>query len=362
MQAQSHRPIMDPADSPFVSVVAPAFNEQECLAAFVERVDAVMRRSGSPYEIIVVNDGSSDRTLDVGLGLTARFTQLRVVNLSRNFGHEMASSAGLSVARGDVVILIDADLQDPPEVIDELLEKWRQGFHVVYAQRRRRPGENFWKRSTSWLFYRLMRWATGLELPTETGDFRLMDRKVVEAFNRMSERHRFVRGMVAWLGFRQTGVMFDREPRFAGETKYNFKKLVHLAVESVVGFTTKPLRLATRIGVGMFFLSALGFFYILVQKLFPELKNLAPWLSVDRAYEGYALLMCALFFIGGVQCLLIGVLGEYLGRLYEQAQGRPLFVIEGVYDASTVDKRGPVDAPALERPPSVALDPLSAPR
>lgn len=324
------------ADPPtFLSVVSPAFNEQECLAAFIERTCAVLEENSCDYELIVVNDGSSDRTLDVAVGLTARFSRLRVVNLSRNFGHEMASSAGIALARGDAVVLIDADLQDPPEIIADMLAHWRAGYHVVYAQRRRRPGESSAKRLTSWLFYRFMRWATGLDLPTDTGDFRLMDRKVVAAFNRMPERHRFVRGMVAWLGFRQIGVAFDREARFAGQTKYNLRKLVHLAIESLVGFTTKPLRIATRVGIGMFFFSLAGFVYILIQRLYPAIGESVPWLSVQRAYHGYALLMCTVFFIGGVQSLLIGLLGEYIGRLYEQSQGRPLFVIEGIYEAQS---------------------------
>jgi len=317
------------AATPLLSVVAPAYNEQECLAEFVGRTDQVLRGMGESYEIIVVNDGSEDATLSVALGLTNRFPHLTVANLSRNFGQQTAFAAGIDTARGSAVVLMDVDLQDPPELIPELVAKWREGFHVVFAQRRQREGETWLKKATSWAFYRLMRRATGLDLPPDTGDFRLMDRKAVDAFRRMPERHRLTRAMVTWLGFRQTGVPFDRAKRLAGNTKYNFRKMTRLAVDAMFSFTTSPLRLATRLGLVMSMFGLLGFLWLFVQKLFPQLGDLLPRLSAESS--AYALLMCSIFLIGGVQCLMIGVLGEYVGRIYEEVQRRPLYLIEGLH-------------------------------
>ncbi len=287
-----------------------------------------MARQSVAWELLVVNDGSRDETFQVAKSLCVGRPFLCVVNLSRNFGHEMATSAGISVARGDAVILIDSDLQDPPEVIGQLVEKWREGFQVVYAQRRRREGETWIKKFSSWIFYRFQRWFTGLDLPADTGDFRLIDRKVVNAFNGMPEQRRFVRGMIAWLGFRSCAVMFDRAERFAGTTNYSLRKLIHLTFDSVVGFTVKPLQFASRLGFAMFTFGVVGFLYILCQKLFPAIGERVPWMSLRT--PGYALMMCTIFLTTGLQFLLIGILGEYVGRIYQQVQNRPIFVIESI--------------------------------
>jgi polyisoprenyl-phosphate glycosyltransferase len=322
-----------------ISVVAPAYNEAECVEAFVDRTDRALRGLGEPYELLLVDDGSTDATFELALGLTQRFEHLRVIRLSRNFGHELASTAGIGVARGRAVVLIDADLQDPPELIGELVDKWREGFQVVYAQRRSRSADGWTRRACGFLMYRLIRSGTRLDLPLDTGDYRLMDRVVVDAFSRMPERHRFVRGMVAWLGYRQTGVPFDREKRWAGKSKYGLRSLLSLSVDSVIGFTTKPLRLATYMGLILFVLGGVGFFYILVQKLFPSLGELVPWLQLRQ--PGYALLMCSVFLIGGMQSLMLGLLGAYVARIYEQTQGRPLYLVEGIYDSREADLTPP---------------------
>jgi dolichol-phosphate mannosyltransferase len=313
---------------PLLTVVAPAYNEAESLPEFVRRIAAVMAELHETWELLVVNDGSRDHTRDVATRLCEKYPQMSLINFSRNFGHEMASSAGLSLAQGQAVVLIDSDLQDPPELIPQLVERWRRGAQVVYAQRRQRKGETSFKKLTSWLFYRFQRWFTGLELPPDTGDFRLLDQKVVEAFCRMPERQRFVRGMITWLGFRSEAVEFDRSERFAGATNYSFRKLIHLTLDSVFGFTTKPLQFASRLGFLMFTFGAAGFFYILCQKLFPGLGELVPWMQLRT--PGYALLMCSIFLMSGLQFLLIGLMGEYIGRIYQQVQDRPMYVVESI--------------------------------
>jgi dolichol-phosphate mannosyltransferase len=342
--------------SPTLSVVAPAYNEQECLEQFVEQTDAVLRDLGETYELIVVNDGSSDDTLKVARALNRRYDRLAVVNLSRNFGHEMASSAGLEVARGQAVVLIDADLQDPPTLIPEMVQRWREGYDVVYAQRRTRSGETIFKKTTSWLFYRLFQKVTGLHMPKDTGDFRLMDRKVVSALRTMPERRRLVRGMVAWAGYRQTAVAFDRHTRYGGETKYNVVKLVQLAIDSAMAYTTAPLRLAYPLGGVMLACALLGLGWLLTGWLFPGLAPDAAGTSAPTV-----LLASLGMFLGGAHAFLLGVLGEYVGRIYEQVQQRPLYLIEGVYRESDPEAAA-VDQPRGGRRTAIALSESSSPR
>lgn len=299
------------------SVVVPAYNEQDNLEPLHARLTRVLASTGADYEIIFVDDGSHDATLEVVRKLAGGDAHVRYVSLARNFGHEAASTAGLDRTGGDVVVLMDADLQDPPELIPELIEKWRQGYDVVYAQRRRRAGESVLKRLTAWAFYRTLNAVTPTPIPADTGDFRLMDRRVVAQFRRMRETNRFVRGMVAWVGHRQTAVQFDRPARHAGQAKYNVIKLILLSLDAAMGFSTHPLRLATLLGLLTTAGALIAGLAVVIHKLFFGL-----------AVEGYALLAAGIFFLGGVQMLLLGILGEYTGRIYTQVQQRPLYVVK----------------------------------
>lgn len=316
-----------------LSVVIPVYNEEGCLDELHRRLTQVLSATAASYEILFVNDGSMDRSPVLLRELYRRDPQhVRVVSLSRNFGHEMASTAGLRYALGRAVILMDADLQDPPELITQLVARWREGYDLVYAQRATRARETWLKRATSYLFYRVMRRLANLDLPRDTGDFRLMDRKVVDAFNQCQERNRFVRGLICWVGFRQTGVRFHREPRFSGRTKYNYFKLTRLAVDSLVAFSIVPLRLATLIGALVGMASFFAFLLVLKEKL----SGGAPW-------HGYALLGSGVLFLGSVQIFLLGIIGEYIGRIYQEAQRRPLFLVQEVLGCDAVS--GPPPAP-----------------
>jgi len=299
------------------SIVVPAFNEQDNLPLLHARLTSVLERLGADYEIILVDDGSSDGTLPVIRALAARDPHVRYVSFARNFGHEMASTAGLDRAAGDVVILMDADLQDPPELIPELIDQWERGFDVVYAQRRKRDGESLFKRLTAWCFYRVLNAAVPTGIPVDTGDFRLMDRRVVSAFRKMRERSRFVRGMVAWIGHRQTAVQFDRPARHSGEGKYNVVKLALLSLDALMSFSTHPLRVAALLGLLTMTGALIAGLAVVIHKLFFGLS-----------IEGYALIASGIFFLGGVQMLLLGIVGEYLGRIYTQVQQRPLYIVQ----------------------------------
>jgi polyisoprenyl-phosphate glycosyltransferase len=301
-----------------LSIVSPVYNEAEGLAEFVRQVRAAMEPFGVTWELVLVNDGSRDGSLQVAAGLAANDAAVRVVSFSRNFGHEAASTAGLRYARGQAVVLIDSDLQDPPGVIVEMMAKWREGFQIVYGVRSKRHEETALKRATSWAFYRLMRKLAKIDLPKDAGDFRLMDRRVVDAFNALPERNRFVRGLVCWTGFRSTGVEFVRAPRFAGKTKYNYTKLVKLAIDSLTGFTTAPLKIATWLGM-LIGLGAVIWIGVVIAQYF-------IWPNYRQ--PGYTFLAIAILALGGVQIFLIGLVGEYLARTYEQVQGRPLYIVD----------------------------------
>ena len=322
--------------NPTLSIVSPVYNEQEGLAEFVRRVHAAIDPMGLPagangepgWELILVNDGSKDGSLQAAAGIAAADPIVRVVSFSRNFGHEAASTAGLRYARGEAVVLIDSDLQDPPGVIPQMLAKWRPedgggGFQIVYGVRSKRKEETLLKKVTSWFFYRLMRKLAKIDLPRDAGDFRLMDRRVVDAFNRLPERSRFVRGLVCWTGFRATGVEFERAPRFAGKTKYNYVKLVRLAIDSLTGFTTAPLKIATWLGLTVSVGAILWVFVVVFQYFFWRAATGEPYRPA-----GFTFLAIAVLLLGGVQIFLIGLVGEYLARTYEQVQGRPLYIVD----------------------------------
>jgi dolichol-phosphate mannosyltransferase len=303
--------------SPTYSIVAPVFNESQTLPVFYQRIRDVMDTTGEPWELLLVDDGSTDGSTEIIRSLAAQDERVRPVIFARNFGHQIAITAGWDYSGGKAVITIDSDLQDPPEAIPELIEKWREGYEVVYAVRSERQGESWFKLFTASLFYRLIYRITDVSIPLDAGDFRLLDRKVVNVLNRMRERHRFPRGMSAWVGFRQIGIPYRRSARFAGETKYPFRKMLRLALNAVTGFSYFPLQVATVLG----FLSA-GISIIAI----PVVIAIRLWGSHEPLL-GQATTLIAVLFLGGVQLISLGILGEYIGRLYDEAKGRPLYIV-----------------------------------
>lgn len=315
-----------------LSVVVPVFNEEGNLRELHRRLRVVLPTLAAEFEIIFVDDGSRDGTLAVLEELAGKDSAVKYLSFSRNFGHEIASSAGLDHAGGDAVVLMDGDLQDPPEAIGELVARWREGFDVVYAVRRSRQGEGVMKRLTATLFYRLLRRLSGIDLPLDAGDFRLMDRKVVEGFRRFRERERFVRGLVAWMGFRQASIEYDRPARHAGRTKYNFWKLMVLAGDAISGFSLVPLRIAAIVGLVVTAITGVAALAVVVRGLVSGFQGLGP-----------ALVAAALLFLGGVQLAVLGLLGAYVGKIYREAQERPLYLIRrqhGFDHASPVGSAG----------------------
>ena len=306
---------------PTLSIVVPLFNEEGNVALLVERIVAIATHlEGSPsYEIVLVNDGSTDATL---IGIREELTRhenIVLVNLSRNFGHQLAASAGIDIASGDAVVLMDGDLQDPPELIAQFFAKWRDGYDVVYAIRRTRKGESPFKLFTARLFYRIIRRLTKVSIPVDTGDFRLMSRRVVDALKRSPERHRFLRGMVSWVGYNQIGVDYDREERHSGTTKYPLTKMLRFAIDGITSFSDVPLRFASYLG---FVSSAVAFIYALIVVAY-KLFSLHP----PGYTPGWASTIVAVLFLGGVQLISLGILGEYIGRIYDEVKGRPLYLI-----------------------------------
>lgn len=306
---------------PVFSIIAPVYNEICCLDVLFQRMSEVMVQADGDWELILVDDGSTDGSTEKIRELARQDKRVRPVIFARNFGHQIAVTAGLDYSRGDAVIIIDADLQDPPEVILELIQKWREGYEVVYAQRSEREGETFFKRVTASLFYRTIYRITDVKIPLDTGDFRLLDRKVVNVMNSMRERHRFLRGMSAWVGFRSVGVPYKRAARFAGTTKYPFKKMLKLALTAVTSFSYVPLQIAMWVG----FLSAgaaiLAIPVVIILRLIGS-----------QFFFGQATTLIAVLFLGGVQLISLGILGEYVGRIYDEVKGRPLYIVSEAPD------------------------------
>jgi glycosyltransferase involved in cell wall biosynthesis len=298
------------------SIIAPIFNELDNLPELYARVRDTISATGETWELILVDDGSTDGSTERIRELAAKDKHIRPIIFARNFGHQIAITAGWDYARGDAVIIIDADLQDPPETIPEMIAKWKEGFEVVYAVRAEREGETWFKKVTAAAFYRIIYRITDVKIPVDTGDFRLMDRKVVDVLNQMPERHRFPRGMSAWVGFRQVGVPYKRAPRHAGVTKYPFKKMLRLALNAITGFSYFPLQLATYIGFVAAALSILAIPVVIFMRL-----------AGHSAFLGQATTLIAVLFLGGVQLISLGVLGEYIGRIYDEAKGRPLYIV-----------------------------------
>jgi dolichol-phosphate mannosyltransferase len=318
-----------------ISVVVPLFNEELVIDEMYRRLSLVLGQTGMDWEIVLVDDGSRDRTVELARAICAREPRVRLVCLSRNFGHQIAISAGMEWATGQCVVVIDADLQDPPEVIPAMLKRWREGCEVVYGVRTRRAGETWFKLATAKVFYRMLRRMTAVDIPVDTGDFRLLDRRVVDHLIAMPEHARFVRGMVSWIGFRQGQVEYERDARFAGETKYPFRKMLRFATDGVLSFSQVPLKLASAFG----FLSAAVSFGVMAYGLGKTL--LYPQFVVP----GWASTFTATLFVGGVQLICLGILGEYVGRIYDEVKRRPLYIVgETVNVARAARHDGGVDA------------------
>lgn len=303
-----------------ISIVVPCFNEQEVFAETYRRLTETLvglDSSKYDYELIFVNDGSKDTTLELIHDAVKRDSRVKGINFARNFGHQIAITAGLDNCKGDAAVVIDADLQDPPHIILEMVKKWEEGYDVIFGKRKERAGESAFKLITAKYFYRFINRLSDVDIPLDTGDFRLMDRNALNQFLRMRETYRFVRGMVAWIGFNQTYVEYDRESRFAGTTKYPLKKMLRLASDAILSFSNTPLKVATFVGFVTSILAFFGILYSLYMRLF-----------TNHFVEGWTLLMISILLIGGIILLVLGIIGEYVGRIYGEIKQRPLYIIK----------------------------------
>ncbi len=301
----------------FLSLVVPAFNEADMIDIFCDRTIPILSAIDESFEVIFVNDGSGDATGENVRKLHQTDPRIKLIDLSRNFGKEVAMTAGLDLSSGEVVVVMDADLQDPPELIPEMLEKWREGFDTVYATRTVREGETFVKKSTAHVFYRLLRYVTKINVPANTGDFRLMNRRTVDALKLLKEHHRFMKGVFAWVGFKQTHIYYHRKPRAAGSTKWDYWRLWNFAIEGITSFSYGPLKISSYLG----FLVA---FFAFCYALFLIVRTLILGIDVP----GYASIMVVLLFTSGIQLVFLGILGEYIGRMFDETKKRPLYLIQ----------------------------------
>jgi glycosyltransferase involved in cell wall biosynthesis len=301
-----------------VSIVIPCYNESEVIEETVKQLILFCAEiTGLRIELIFVDDGSSDNTRELLRVLAFADKRIKIIGFSRNFGHQIAVTAGIAVSKGDAVVLLDADLQDPPALIHKMIEKWHNGFDVVYGTRIERAGESVFKLVTARLFYRMLNKFSDVPIPLDTGDFRLMSRRAADALVSMPEKARFVRGMVSWVGFRQIGIPYKRSPRFAGKSKYPLRKMLSFAIDGLLSFSTKPLRVSVAVGLISAGLALIGIVYALILRIFTNI-----WV------EGWTAIMIASLFLGGVQLLSVGILGEYIGRIYNEVKGRPLYIID----------------------------------
>lgn len=305
---------------PKYSFIVPIYNEEENIGEMYRRISQVMNQMDGDVELCLVNDGSRDRSLKMMRELHQKDPRVVYLSLARNFGHQIAVTAGLNFVRGQVIVILDADLQDPPELILEMVELWRNGYHIVYAQRIKRRQEGWFKRFTAYAFYRILKRLADVDIPTDTGDFCLLDRQVVDVLNAMPERNRYIRGLRSWAGFNQTAVRFERDPRFAGDVKYTFRKSFALAINGIVSFSKEPLRLSTYLGLLAAIVSLLMCLLVLYWRIF----------TPDSPLTGITIILIAVFFLGAVQLVSIGILGEYIGRIYEEAKQRPLYTLSEV--------------------------------
>ena len=305
---------------PTFSVVVPIWNEEKVIPELYRRVVNIMESTNATWELICVDDGSRDKSLAMLLELHAKDPRVKVLQFSRNFGHQIAITSGADFAQGDAVIVMDADLQDPPEVVLQMIEKWRAGYEVVYAVRASRQGETKFKLWTASLFYRLLQRITDIHIPLDAGDFRLMDRRVVIAMRHLREQHRFMRGLSSWIGFRQIGIEYERAERYAGETKYPLRKMVRLATSAITGFSHVPLQLATYVGFTLATISLVAIIITIILRL-----------SGSSFFLGQATTLVSVLFLGGVQLIFLGIIGEYLGRIYDEVKQRPLYIVSRAY-------------------------------
>lgn len=318
-----------------LSIVIPCYNEQEVITETIKRLKAFAEGvKNLDVEFIFVDDGSRDQTRAILKSFASDDTRIKIVGFARNFGHQIAVTAGVDAARGDAVVLIDADLQDPPEVVHEMIKKWEEGYDVVYGTRTERPGESAFKLATARLFYRVLNKLSSVPIPLDTGDFRLMSRPVVDTLRAMPERDRFIRGMVSWVGFKQTALPYKRAQRFAGETKYPLKKMLTFAFDGILSFSSKPLELSLILGMGITAVSLLGILGIVAQRIFA-----GGWVSLEL------IVLVAVGLLGGLQLLCMGILGQYIGRIYNEIKNRPLYTVQeylGFGERSPAYSRSPV--------------------
>lgn len=334
MPKQKHSaPAVTPRPEPrprLLSIVCPAFNEEATLTAFAIAIEAAMLARAQPYEIVFVNDGSSDGTLSVMKRLRESHGRIAIVDLSRNFGKEIATTAGLDQTIGDAVIVMDADLQDPPEIIGEMIDGWREGYDVVYARRRQRHGDGLIKRATAALFYKIIHRIGDVEIPENVGDFRLMSRKAVDAVCAMREHHRFMKGIFAWVGFPAKAVFYDRAPRSAGATKWNYWRLWNLSIEGITSSTLAPLKISTYLGFATALFAFLAGAFFIFKTLF-----------FGDPVPGFPTLVVVVLFLGGIQLMVLGVIGEYLGRVFNETKGRPLYFATEIYPSGAESAQSP---------------------
>ena len=311
------------------SVVVPCYNEEEVIRVTHQRLTEVMQKTRETYEIIYVNDGSRDQTAEIINELAQEDEQIRLINFSRNFGHQAGVTAGLNFAQGQAIVIIDADLQDPPEVILEMIYRWKQGYDVIYGKRLKRQGETIFKRLSALAFYRIMTALSPIQIPEDTGDFRLIDRKVCDVMNSLTEKNRYIRGLVSWIGFKQIAVEFNREERFAGETKYPLRKMLKLAFDGITSFSYKPLKIATYLGFGLSGFSFVYLVIVLFQKFF-----------FGGIVAGWASSVAINLFFHGITLMILGIMGEYIGRIYDESKNRPIYIVRSTigYDQNEVSR------------------------
>jgi dolichol-phosphate mannosyltransferase len=310
------------------SVVVPVYNEELVIQETYKRLKAVMDGLNKPYELIFVNDGSRDATAKIARSICDSDSNVKFLDFSKNFGHQIAITAGMDYSSGDAVVVIDADLQDPPEIIPEMIKKWQEGYEVVFGKRIKRQGETFFKKLTAKIFYRFLKSMTEVDIPVDTGDFRLIDRKVCDALKAVNEKSRYVRGIISWLGFKHTGVEFIREKRFAGETKYPLKKMLKFAFDAITSFSYKPLKLASYAGVTISIVSFVYLLVVIYQAVF-----------TDSTVAGWASTLAVSLFFNGIILIILGIVGEYIGRIYDEVKGRPLYIVS---NAVNFDKDSPL--------------------
>lgn len=298
-----------------LSVIVPMYYEEEVAYEFYNRLKNVVKKIDFNYEIIFVNDGSKDNILMILKGIANEDLNVRIIDFSRNFGHQVAVTAGILNCKGDLAVVIDADLQDPPELIIDMIKEWEKGFDVVYAKRKTRKGESKFKLVTAKYFYKILSNLADIDIPRDTGDFRLIDKKVIESFKEMPERNRFIRGMISWVGFKQTFVEYNRDERFAGKTKYPLKKMIKFATDGIISFSSKPLKVMSSLGILTLVVSFLILLYSIISKLYGNTSS------------GWTSIMCVLVFLSGVQLLSLGIIGEYIARIYDESKNRPLYLV-----------------------------------